>query len=72
MCVVEQDANNYIYPIAWAIVPVENTTTWKWFLELLHENIGSYQEHNWCFMSDMQKLRIMYYIEARYMIYWTI
>ncbi|XP_072078075.1 uncharacterized protein [Arachis hypogaea] len=54
MCAVVQDANNHIYPIAWAIVPVEKTT-WKWFLELLHEDIGFYQEHNWCFMSDMQK-----------------
>ncbi|XP_016168820.1 uncharacterized protein LOC107611407 [Arachis ipaensis] len=56
MCVVEQDANNYIYPIAWAIVPVENTTTWKWFLELLHENIGSYQEHNWDYLDLMNGL----------------
>ncbi|RYR20572.1 hypothetical protein Ahy_B03g065747 isoform A [Arachis hypogaea] len=48
MCTIRQDANNHIYPIASAIIS-------KWFLELLHEDIGYYKEYNWCFMSDMQK-----------------
>ncbi|XP_025692382.1 uncharacterized protein [Arachis hypogaea] len=52
---VGQDANHHIYVIAWAIVDVENTENWKWFLELLHEDLGDYKENKWCFMSDMQK-----------------
>ncbi|XP_057747864.1 uncharacterized protein LOC130967058 [Arachis stenosperma] len=52
---VGQDANHHIYVIAWAIVDVENTENWRWFLELLHEDLGDYKENKWCFMSDMQK-----------------
>ncbi|XP_072072091.1 uncharacterized protein [Arachis hypogaea] len=49
------DANHHIYVIAWTIVRVENTETWRWFLELLHQDLGHYKEHDWCFISDMQK-----------------
>ncbi|XP_072058246.1 uncharacterized protein [Arachis hypogaea] len=52
MCIVGgQDANNHIYPIAWAIVPVENTTTWKFndgsvrdYLDLMNGLIPTLQE----------------------------
>lgn len=37
---VGRDANNHIYPIAWAVCTVENKETWKWFLELLKEDLG--------------------------------
>ncbi|CAI9293941.1 unnamed protein product [Lactuca saligna] len=37
---VGRDANNNIYPLAWAVVNVENKMTWKWFLENLMEDIG--------------------------------
>ncbi|XP_016178630.1 uncharacterized protein LOC107621106 [Arachis ipaensis] len=50
-----QDANNHVYPIAWTIMHIENKDNWKWFLELLHEDIGDQTEHGWCFVSDMQK-----------------
>ncbi|XP_057756354.1 uncharacterized protein LOC130975602 [Arachis stenosperma] len=49
------DANHHIYIIAWAIVSVENKENWKWFLELLHQDLGDYRQHGWCFISDMQK-----------------
>ncbi|XP_015965875.1 uncharacterized protein LOC107489634 [Arachis duranensis] len=55
LCAMGQDANNHMYPIAWAIVHVENKDNWKWFLELLHEDIGDQTKHGWCFISDMQK-----------------
>ncbi|XP_072087069.1 uncharacterized protein [Arachis hypogaea] len=51
------DANHHIYVIAWAIVRVENTKTWRWFLELLHQDLCYYKNHDWCFILDMQKLR---------------
>ena len=53
---VGQDANNHIYVIAFAIVDVENKDNWKWFLTLLHDDLGDYKENAWCFISDMQKV----------------
>ncbi|RYR72019.1 hypothetical protein Ahy_A02g006222 [Arachis hypogaea] len=53
---IGQDANHHIYVIAWAVVEVENTANWKWFLELLHADLGDYKTHDWCFISDMQKV----------------
>ncbi|XP_016192018.1 uncharacterized protein LOC107632893 [Arachis ipaensis] len=44
-----------IYVIAYAIVPVENTNNWRWFLELLHKDLRSYTQNGWCFILDMQK-----------------
>nr|GEV03484.1 hypothetical protein CTI12_AA105810 [Tanacetum cinerariifolium] len=33
-----RDANNQMYPIAWAVVRVENADNLGWFLHLLHDN----------------------------------
>ncbi|XP_072054375.1 uncharacterized protein [Arachis hypogaea] len=51
---VGQDANNHVYIIAWAIVEIENKENWRWFLELLVDDVGE-PNHGWCIMSDMQK-----------------
>ena len=53
---VGQDANNHIWPIAYAIVDSENKENWSWFLKLLHLDLGDFRQHNWHFISDMQKL----------------
>jgi len=57
LAAVGQDANNQIFVIAYAIVDVENKDNWKWFLTLLHTDLGDFKEHGWNFMSDMQKVR---------------
>ncbi|CAI9302924.1 unnamed protein product [Lactuca saligna] len=36
---VVKDANNQMYPLAWAVVLVENKETWMWFVDLLLEDI---------------------------------
>ncbi|KAL4585548.1 hypothetical protein LXL04_010170 [Taraxacum kok-saghyz] len=36
---VGRDANDNIYPLAWAIVVVENKELWQWFLDLLMNDI---------------------------------
>ena len=40
---IGRDANNQMFPIAWAVVGVENKNNWCWFLSLLHDdlNLGS-------------------------------
>ncbi|GJV69963.1 multidrug resistance-associated protein 5 [Tanacetum coccineum] len=37
---IGRDGNNHIYPVAWAMVNVENKDNWSWFLELLEEDLG--------------------------------
>lgn len=50
------DGNNHIFVIAYAVVGIENKDNWKWFLTLLHEDLGDYIQNGWNFMSDMQKV----------------
>ena len=52
LSVVGQDGNNQIY----VIVDVENKDNWKWFLELLHKDLGNDEQNGWNFISDMQKV----------------
>ncbi|XP_016185811.1 uncharacterized protein LOC107627495 [Arachis ipaensis] len=52
---VGQDANNQIFPIAYAVVDSETRDNWRWFLELLHRDLGNYRVHGWNFMSDQYK-----------------
>ncbi|WOL01629.1 hypothetical protein Cni_G10346 [Canna indica] len=40
LCVVGVDANNGIYPIAYAVVEKEKKNSWLWFLQLLIDDLG--------------------------------
>ncbi|KAH9622115.1 hypothetical protein KSS87_021471 [Heliosperma pusillum] len=51
---VSKDVNCNIYPLAWAIVEVENRDSWTWFLDLLVKDIEP-TLGNITFMSDRQK-----------------
>ncbi|XP_071723335.1 uncharacterized protein [Rutidosis leptorrhynchoides] len=54
---VGRDANNQIFPIAWAQVEVESAETWRWFLELLKKDLQiEYDKETWVFSSDQQKV----------------
>ena len=55
MCVVGMDPNDCIYPLAFAVVEVENTDTWKWFLSNLKSDLGILNTEPWTIMSDKQK-----------------
>ncbi|CAI9268484.1 unnamed protein product [Lactuca saligna] len=52
---IGRDANNHIYPIAWAVVLVESKETWKWFIDLLIEDLGMGVGHGLTLISDQHK-----------------
>jgi len=52
-----RDGNNHIFPLAWAVVCVENKENWKWFLELLKEDLGIDLGYGVVLMSDQHKVR---------------
>ncbi|XP_074278885.1 uncharacterized protein LOC141602566 [Silene latifolia] len=49
------DGNNNIYPIAWAVVEVENRDSWTWFLELLSSDLEEVGGEGLTYISDRQK-----------------
>ena len=53
---IGRDGNNQIFPIAWAIVIVENKVNWIWFLQLLKQDLGISNGDGLTIISDMQKV----------------
>ncbi|XP_021747874.1 uncharacterized protein LOC110713735 [Chenopodium quinoa] len=60
---VGKNGNNNIFPVAWAVVEVENGETWTWFLEILRKDIASvadsvtwvHEADELTYMSDRKK-----------------
>jgi hypothetical protein len=48
--------NDNIYPIAMAVVVVENKDSWSWFLETLVADLGPNGSNGWTFISDRQNV----------------
>lgn len=58
-----RDANNNLFPIAFAVVESECTESWTWFLLCLEKAIGKGEEFGgWVFMSDRQKVMAIIYV----------
>ncbi|GJT91077.1 multidrug resistance-associated protein 5, partial [Tanacetum coccineum] len=55
LSVIGRDGNNHIYPVAWAVVNVENKYNWTWFLELLKQDLGSNRGNGLTLMFDQHK-----------------
>ncbi|XP_058211693.1 uncharacterized protein LOC131323870 [Rhododendron vialii] len=55
MHAVARDANNQMFPLAFAVVEFETKASWTWFMGLLVNMIGDPEERGWCFVSDRQK-----------------
>ena len=59
---IARDANNQMYPVAWAVVEKETNDSWKWFIALLIKDMDiNDQGAGWVFISDQQKV-ILYLI----------
>ncbi|XP_010233420.1 uncharacterized protein LOC100832325 [Brachypodium distachyon] len=55
LTVVGIDPNDCIYPFAMAVVEVEDTSSWTWFLSTLKADLGIDNTSQWTVMSDRQK-----------------
>ncbi|KAH1261690.1 hypothetical protein GmHk_02G004497 [Glycine max] len=55
LIVVGRDPNDQYLPIAFVAVENETKDTWKWFLELLINDIGNIEVNKWIIISDQQK-----------------
>ena len=55
---IGRDANNHIFPVAWAIVSVENKENWRWFLDLLGDDLEMPTGNGLTLMSDQHKVSI--------------
>nr|KAJ0220603.1 hypothetical protein LSAT_V11C200067840 [Lactuca sativa] len=55
LAVVGRDTNNNIYHIVWVVVNVENKVNWKWFLDILVDDIGGGNGNGLTIISDGHK-----------------
>jgi hypothetical protein len=55
LCAIGRDANNQMYPVAWAVVEKETNNSWDWFCDLLFRDLGVGEGDDWVFISDQQK-----------------
>ena len=53
------DGNNQIYPIAWAVVSVENKENWTWFMKCLIEDLGIDAGAGLTIISDQHKVIVV-------------
>ena len=55
LAAVGRDADNRIYPIAWAVVRVEDNDSWGWFVDKLKHDLGLRLGNEFTIISDKQK-----------------
>ena len=53
---IGRDGNNQMFPIAWAVVNIENKVNWIWFLQLLKQDLGISNGDGPTIISDIQKV----------------
>ncbi|XP_016554702.1 uncharacterized protein LOC107854214 [Capsicum annuum] len=50
-----KDGNNQMLPLAWAMVEIENKTTWSWFIRIVKEDLQLENGTDLTVITDMQK-----------------
>ncbi|XP_062118566.1 uncharacterized protein LOC133832208 [Humulus lupulus] len=49
------DGNNQMFPVAFAMVEIENKDSWSWFVNLLRIDLKIDNSNHWTFITDKQK-----------------
>lgn len=63
LCVMAKDPNEDMYPLAYAVVKVEQRYSWTWFIELFMHDTMSEDERPWTWIFNRQKVfELMSYI----------
>jgi hypothetical protein len=57
---VGRDSNDQYFPLAFGVVETETKESWRWFIQLLLEDVG--QHNRFVFISDQQKVKMFYSI----------
>ncbi|KAJ9553440.1 hypothetical protein OSB04_017485 [Centaurea solstitialis] len=52
---IGRDGNNHIFPVAWAVVNVENKDNWTWFINLVGEDLDIVNGEGLTLISDQHK-----------------
>lgn len=55
LAAIGRDVNNQMFPLAWAIVKIENKDNWSWFLKNLMADLEITNGEGWAFTSDQHK-----------------
>lgn len=58
LCAVGRDGNNQMFPIAWAVMSIENKKNSSWFLNLLKYDLSFGVGAGLTIISDMQKVSV--------------
>lgn len=62
LAAVGRDGNNQMFPIAWAIVDLESTESWEWFITLLKDDLNLGNGCGYTLMTDQQKVLVLQFI----------
>lgn len=55
---VGRDGNNQMFPVAYAVVESENADSWRWFIDLLRDDLSLGDGHGYTLISDQQKVKV--------------
>jgi hypothetical protein len=58
LAAISRDANNQMYPLAFAVVEAEIKESWTWFLEASLSDLGTPPTEGGTFISDRQKVKM--------------